>query len=521
MRKNRIFWLLAVILLTAIFPFTAKAAGTVELASVSGVRGETTAVTVQLKSDDVCAGNFSICYDEKELSLVSINTETFSSGYCLANQMSKGTVRVNFVSSMEPLKDQLLCTLFFRITADTPTDGSALTLKELRLYNEFGEQTEASVTAGIVARKTAHLSLDSAKVAKQQAVGIKVRLEGGLPVAGGEFAFRYDPSCFEVGSVKVLDGLGGAVMSWRADNAAGMLRVSFGAAKAVPAGELCSIILQTISKEEKDTAIQLVDAKVYDEDADSLDVMVSGGTLRVTAPSNRTPKLWIVGGALENGRAKIGVVLQGRGKTCGGYCKLRFDASMEAHIEANSAGCVVNQETEAGLIEISWGAALPHDGEQELLVVTFDNVLEGTPIELESVQLYDEDGDRISCVELRSAVFGSMRDITSSLDVKRCAVDETGKSKKYTVAVDVADMRYFSRKKAERIFPVLALYQGAQLEVLSIQTDEVLMNAGVCELLLSAESKEKITSARVFLLDAKQTFLPLGEALSLFISQDL
>ena len=79
--------------------------------------------------------------------------------------------------------------------------------------------------------------------------------------------------------------------------------------------------------------VRLTDVRLYDENSQPLDTSVTDGTISVTAPSSRDPKLWIVGGALQDdGTATVAVVLQGQGVTCGGNFDLCFDSSMKAAI---------------------------------------------------------------------------------------------------------------------------------------------------------------------------------------------
>ena len=199
MRKRVLSCLLAALLIfgAAAAPQQALAAGAVEISSVSGAKGEVVEVSVSLKSDDVYSGNFNIRYDSKVLELVSANSEAAPSIYCVVNGADEGTVRVTFTGVAEPIKDTVLCKLVFRISADTPPDGSAVSVEQLKLYTGDGEPTDASAVAGSVARKVAHLSLSSSKTAEYQAVGVTVRLDGGLHAAGGSFTFTYDPKCFK------------------------------------------------------------------------------------------------------------------------------------------------------------------------------------------------------------------------------------------------------------------------------------------------------------------------------------
>lgn len=513
MKKNVLSCLLAVLLLfgAAAAPQQVFAAGTVEISTVSGAKGEVVDVTVGLKSDDVYSGNFTIRYDSKVLELVSANSEAAPSIYCVVNGADEGTVRVTFTGVAEPIKDTVLCKLVFRITADTPTGGSAVSAEQLRLYNANGVPVDASAIAGSVAKKVAHLSLSSSKTAEYQAVGVTVRLDGGLHAAGGSFTFTYDPKCFQVRSVQALDSLKGAVMTYNVKKD-GVLSVAFSSTKEIADGNLCTIVLQTISKEQADSAVRLTDVRLYDENSQPLDTSVTDGTISVTAPSSRDPKLWIVGGALQDdGTATVAVVLQGRGVTYGGNFELRFGSSMTAEVISSAAGCQVNSES--GKLRVSWASALPYTDEQQLMVIKFSNVQGEQKIGVDAVKLFGVGDTPIDVVDVRPATIEKHDSVTAVVDKKKCSVDESASGKRYTVAVDVADLQHFSSGNAvSTVEPMLALYQGGRLVGLSA-AGTMTLTGGVGELSLSAAAKEDVTEMRVFLMDAGGDYSPLCAAL--------
>lgn len=448
MRKRVLSCLLVALLLfgAAAAPQQALAAGAVEISSVSGARGEVVEVSVSLKSDDVYSGNFNIRYDSGTLALVSARAEKLPSAYCLANDTGAGVVRVTFTGTAEPIRDAVLCTLTFRISDDTPPDGSAVSVEQLRLYTGNGEPTDASAIAGSVAKKTAHLGLSSSETAEHQAVGVTVRLDGGLHAAGGSFTFTYDPKCFQVRSVQPLD------------------------------------------------------------------TSVTDGTISVTAPSSRDPKLWIVGGALQDdGTATVAVVLQGRGVTCGGNFDLCFDSSMKADVESSIAEYQI--ENADGTIHVSWASALPYTDEQQLMVIKFSNVQGEQKIGVDAVKLFGVGDTPIDVVDVRPATIEKHDSVTAVVDKKKCSVDESASGKRYTVAVDVADLQHFSSGNAvSTVEPMLALYQGGRLVGLSA-AGTMTLTGGVGELSLSAAAKEDVTEMRVFLMDAGGDYSPLCAAL--------
>lgn len=513
MKKNVLSCLLAVLLLfgAAAAPQQVFAAGTVEISTVSGAKGEVVDVTVGLKSDDVYSGNFNIRYDSGALALVSARAEKIPSVYCLANDAGAGVVRVTFTGTTEPIRDAVLCTLTFRISDDTPTGGSAVSAEQLRLYNANGVPVDASAIAGSVAKKTAHLGLSSSETAEHQAVGVTVRLDGGLHAAGGSFTFTYDPKCFQVRSVQALDSLKGAVMTHNVKKD-GVLSVAFSSTKEIADGNLCTIVLQTISKEQADSAVRLTDVRLYDENSQPLDTSVTDGTISVTAPSSRDPKLWIVGGALQDdGTATVAVVLQGRGVTCGGNFDLCFDSSMMAEVESSIAEYQIKNA--GGTIHVSWASALPYADEQQLMVIKFSGATDGKKLDCTAVKLYGERGTLIPVVDVRPAMIEKQGGVTAVVDKDNCSVESTSSGKTYTVAVDVADLQHFSSGNAvSTVEPMLALYQGGRLVGLSA-AGTMTLTGGVGELSLSAAAKEDVTEMRVFLMDAGGDYSPLCAAL--------
>ena len=291
-----------------------------------------------------------------------------------------------------------------------------------------------------------------------------------------------------------------------------MLRVSFGAAKALPDGELCTVILQTVTAEPKDSAVNLTDVRLYDENSAPLDTAVTNGTVSVTVPSDRDPKLWIVGGALqEDGTAKVAVVFQGRGVACGGNFELLFDSSMTAEVESQVDACAVG--TEEGRIRVSWGSVLPCDDEQQLMVIKFSNVQGEQKIGFDAVKLFGVGDTPIDVVDVRPATIEKHDSVTAVVDKKKCSVDESASGKRYTVAVDVADMQRFSGHAVSSVTPMLALYQGTRLVGLTL-AEKSNLSSGVGELSLSAESKENVTLMRVFLVETGGGYSPLCAALN-------
>lgn len=510
--KNRVFSLLLAVLLflgSGTLPQQAMASGEIAIGNVSGAKGERVETTVTLKSDDVCSGNFNLHYSPEELELVSAES-VFAFG--VLNVVEPGRIRVSFASTTV-LTDTVLCRLVFRITADTPAAGSAITCESLRLYNADSTPTTGSVTEGSVGKNTVCLGLAGGETAEYQAVSLDVRLSGALTCAGGNFTVTYDPACFEVKSVQSGEGLTGVNFTYRVETP-GTLRVAFSSASGIPGPlTLCRVILQTVTGQEQTSSVALSEVRVYDENSQSLDVTLFDSNISIKAPSDRDPKLWVVGGALEaDGTATIGVVLQGRGSVCGGAFTLRFDEGITAEVIDRESGVVIAEK--AGVLGVSWGSAVPYPGETQLLTLRLSGAAEGAAIDFDAVRLYDEEGANIDVVDVRPSAVSTTQSVTALVDEVTVSAGTDGATR-YDLALDIADVGYYDGALAA-VTPVFALYQGNRLVSLTTAGAEeaAFGDSGVAELTLSAETKEEVTEVRVFLLDADDgTLAPLCAAL--------
>lgn len=504
MKKRTVSLLLtAVLLLGALaVPNKAFAAGTLTLSSVSAARGETVEVAVSLTGDDVCSGNFNICYDADALELVSA-VPAFS--FAVVNETGPGVIRVSF-AGMAVLTDTQLCLLTFRVTADTPADGSALTGENIRLYDENGILTTGSVISGSVGKDTVRLSLSGGDTAQYQAVGVDVKLSGALNCAGGNFTVTYDPDCFEAKSVLAGNGASGVSFTYNVVTP-GTLRVAFSSADPIPACTLCHVIFQTVTGTEQDSAVSLSNARVYDENSKPLDVTRLNSTVSVSAPTDRDPKLWITGGMLsEDGSAEVAVVFQGRGAAYGGNFTLVFDEDLTVEVTSGAASYSAGN----GTLSVSWGSATPYTGETTLLTVRFGNAKAGDEIGFDHVRVYNADSKNIPA-DIRPASLQKAESVIAVIDEERTSTETENGQTTYSVAVDVASAALGSAA-VESVDPVLALYNESGKLVALAAPETVSLTGGVGEMTLSAETSETVGAARVFLLDGGG-YVPLCTAL--------
>ncbi len=509
MKKRSLSLLLAALVLLGAMstPQWAISAGTLTLSNVSAPRGETVEVTVSLVSDDVCSGNFDICYDATTLKLVSAAPVL---AFAVVNETTAGTVRVSFASTTV-LTEAVLCRLTFRVTADTPAEGSPLTVERLRLYDADSALTTGSALSGSVSRDTAVLRLSDQITTAYQAVSLDVELAGALACAGGDFTVTYDPTCFEVRSVLSGDSAAGVSLSWNVVTP-GTLRVAFSSAAMIPACTLCRVVLQTVTDTQKVSAVTLSDARMYDENSQPVDVTLTGGTVQIAAPSDRDPKLWVVGGTLDDsGAADLAVVFQGRNVACGGNFTLTLpeNAAVTVADSSGSVQCAVDN----GVWKVSWGSATPYTGEITLLTLRLTGGNAGDTVGFDSVRVYGEDGEFITadvrpCC-LRSG--DSDESVAAVIDEERTKTVKTDTGATVcTVAVDVASAA-LGENAVETVSPVLALYDDNG-RLVALKTDTVSLSGGVGEVVLTAETAEDVAAARVFLLDGDGDYAPLCAA---------
>ena len=492
------------LLLSFTVPQRSLAAGTLELSKVSGAQGDTVVMDVRLTSDDVYSGNFNIRFDSTALRLTAVEKNSALMG--AVNQTEDGTVRVSFAQT-SLLTDTTLCTLTFQVTADTAVSGSSVYCEQVRLYDLDGIPVSASVIHGTVSRDCAWLRLDSGETAEHQAVRAEVSLAGALAPFGGNFSISYDPALLKPTSVLPLEGAAKAAFTYNLETP-GIVRISFAAASAAKAGPLCAVVFHTIGSAGKTCGLTMSDAQLYDEESRPLDTEISNGSISIVLPSDRDPKLWVVGGALQSdGTAVASLLLQGRGLVHGGQFTLRYMESMELEILEN-AGCTVSQEE--GALHIALASDTPFGDDVSVLTVKFSGAQEST-LSLTDVCLYDGDSKQISVVDIRPGKITALAQLTAVAD--DVTVISAGGHQTVTIAVDVADICYGAEEPTLSVIPILALYENGKLKGLDMQS-AVALTGGVSEFSLSASSTGTITEYRVLLLDCVQAMKPLCEALS-------
>jgi len=502
--KKRLFPLLLVLtlLLTLCTPFAQAEGRTLSITSASGRAGETVSVQVRL-TGSVYSGRFELAYDADELELLQWSGA--DGAMCVFNHEQPGLLLVTFVSTTA-LENTSLCTLQFRVSAATPETGSALTLKSIRLYDETGTSVPATAEKGSISRSTARLTLSREQTVESRSVRMTVRLEGELSPAGGNFTLQYDPDCLQLTSVLKLHP-SVELLTWN-EPQPGTVHVSFSGTQPLSTGELCAAMFRTVGTAGDTSAVTLTDVRMYDTDGKSIDASAEDGSVDVVLPSDRAPKLWAVGGAIQpDGSAVVSVVLQGRGIVCGGSFTLTYDQSLSVQAEP-AGGCQINAEP--GKLRASFASATPVADQVSLLKLTIQNAVPGA-IDLSNVIFRDDSGSRIAAADVRPTTLSYTTSAAAFAGTLRA--DTSAGQTQYLLDVDVSDMRAGTPEARTEFTCLLALYDSDGLmEGLSVQKIAA-SDTGVNELTLTASASKTPAYAKVFLLSDASAGLPLCGAL--------
>ena len=470
------------------------ATGKLTVTSVSGEAGEQVVVEVLLSSDDVCSGNFNVRFSSKTLQLVSAQK---GDGNWLGtvNEKEVGLVRVSFAQT-EPLTEATLCYLTFKVLSKTPAAGSKVYLEQVRLYNKDSEVVSSELEFGTISRDCVWYSLRDASTVENQDVRAEIDLVGTLQPAGGGFTLYYDEKLLKATGILPLTGLEEAQIDYNLE-IPGEVRIAFASDAPLEAGKLCAVVFQTLGNAGDVAYLDLDDVRAYDIHSNPLDASYSYSDIYIVLPTELDPKLWFVGGALSETETATGsVVIQGRGKVCGGQFTLCYDSTISAEVTP-AAGVEVQQEH--GLIHVSWARETPMLEPETLITISFSQAFE-SPVTFDSnVRIYDSDSQRISIVDIRPGAITAEEKVHVTVDDVETTSSESGSS--VTIAVDLADATFFTEEKLEQVMPMLALYSNGKFLGTAAATDTS-FESGVAEISLTLSSAETLTDYGVFILDA-------------------
>lgn len=492
--------LFALILCVLLLPFpAASATGTVTVASVSAPAGSAAQVEVRLESVDVCSGNMNLNYDPSALRLLS--AEATGDFYCIANKKSDGVIRLSFMS-LEVISDSVLCTLTFTVLPGA--EEEKITASSVKLYDSNSAPVSTSVITGSVTKSTVLLGVRCPDTAPYQSVKAVVSLGGQLSPAGGCFDLTYDPGCLSLVSVKPLADKTGARFEYNIKSP-GLASVTFVAPTSFPMGDLCALVFDTVGNSGSTSSVQFSNVRMYDEESSPLDVTLGSASISVLVPSKEDPKLWAVGGSIEDGSATVGVVMEGRGIVCGGSFTLVYDTRMDA--EVLSAGkCQISAGN--GRVRVSLADYAPGDAAEELLSVRFKNAREGYSVGFESAKLYTGQSVPVTVVDIRPVLLSKSLTVTPAIDEVEEKVE--GNVTTVSLKVDVADKLFYSEKESSDFVPMAAAYdEEGRMTGLS-RAEETVFKDGISETELTIKAKGPVDTVSVFVVDAENS-VPLCE----------
>lgn len=501
--------LLAVVLtLSLLAPPLSVRAGSLTVTSVTGARGDETAVELRLDSQEVCSGSLNVLFDSTKLEFVSAERSA-ESGQGAVNLTAPGKLRVNFAST-EPLTQPVLCRLTFRITADTPTAGTPITLDGVRLYDQNAKVVSTSLEMGSVTRSCAWLEMSSSETVEGQAARVELQLSGSPLPAGGSLTVVYDPAVLKPTAVIPLDQTSGVRLTQNLSES-GKVYLSFASTAAIPAGKLCALVFQAVGQSDSSTQLSLEDACLFDENGAAIDSGVVSGTIGVVLPEQNDPKLWVLGGAIQaDGTAKLGVRVDGRGLVCGGQFTLDLSGMTVQKVEADSS-VVWNCGDSGKTLEFSWASAAPMMDETMLATVTLSGAVGGTYLTPKNVYLFDAGGNSIGRFDARRGLVSAHAEITAAADTAQTVKTDAGTS--VSLAVDVSDVRYYTDEQVSLVTCVLALYDSnGRMTGVGMQTARPLED-GTAELQLTADASLPADSYRVIVMESGQ-LIPAGAAVS-------
>jgi hypothetical protein len=502
MNKKLRFALALTLALTLLLPQYICAAGRLTVTSVSGKRGEQVAVEVCLTGDDVCSGNFNIRFDSDSLQLVSA-AKGDGSWFGSVNEKEAGLVRVSFAQT-EPLTDAVLCRLIFQVTADTPAQGTTVSIDSTRLYNAASKLVDSSLEFGTVTRDCAWFTLACGDTVEGQSVRAEISMIGTLQPCGGNFTLTYDANVLRATGVLALNALNGRQMTYNLEEE-GVVRIAFAGDQPVKNGKLCAVIFQAIGTAGSTTELELTDIRAYDENSNAMDTAVSSGWIDVVIPSEADPKLWVVGGSLnDDGTASASILLQGRGEVCGGQFSLTYDPSISVEIQAESG---VEYRQEAGVLHVSWASETPSVAAKTLITIHFSNAFESELTFGGNVRVYDSESKQIGVVDIRSGAITAAEQVHLTVDDAEVVSSDTGSE--VSVSVDLADANFFTEEQVSQVTPMLALYHNGRLLGITVASPTALDN-GIAEVSLSASADTEVSGYTVFV--AGNTSIPLCTA---------
>ena len=279
-------------------------------------------------------------------------------------------------------------------------------------------------------------------------------------------------------------------------------------------GRFCAVIFEAVGEAESNTELTLTEIRLRDENEKLLDHAVAVGSVSIQMPGEADPKLWVVGGAIEeNGGATVSVVLQGSRRVSGGQFSLSFDAAMQAEIKG---GTDVICSEENGTVKLAWAGVEPEADKRTLLTIHFAAPKEGSAIRFGSdVRLYDSNDKQIGVVDIRPAEITAVSRVTAMVD--EIKVESKGEVTEVTAVVDFADASFYTETPTERVVPMMAVYENGRMTGI-VRADSLALSEGTAEAALSVNAKGGFDDCQVFLVSDDAAVQPLCAALQVNLS---
>ena len=525
-KQGALLWLLSALLcLTLCIP--AGAAGTTGallfVENGGAARGETFAMAVTLAGGaGVWGGNLDVTYDPAALTLVSVEAGELLSGalfQCNPNYTDH-SARVSFAASAALEGDGTVCVLTFRVREEAPLTDTRVSLENARLYDNNAEACAVTTVSGQAAVWYSGLAVRSVEAVRGQSVRVALDLTGELDPAGGSFTIVYDPDQMTAGTVVASSLLKGYSLVSN-ETTKGRIQVTWaGTYPLKERGTLCTITFHISQEAVGDPEIGVENLRAYDENATALDTVAQGGSVTLLTPTEDSPKLWLVGGAIdpENLTASVNVVLEGRGVICGGQFTLTYPTdrcTLISHQIQMGSG-VVNDET-AGRLVVSWADATPAAESQVLLHLEFQvDAVSAVSLELAQATMLKSDGAAVSNVDIRNGKLlpGSLIYQAPAVDSAEVTVNGAGTAVEAVLdlasAQDLTALVSYSAEDAPSL--LVAFYEDGRMKTLSRQEFSVEMDKnGIAQITVSASCAGTADRFRVFLLGEGGTLLPLAE----------
>lgn len=497
-------------------PARAEERSTVAVTSETVLKGETVTLEVKLNSaTEISGGSMNIRYDNSVLTLQNVEALTWDGGLVQVNKKyTEDTVRAVLAGISALPTECTLLTLTFAVSKTAKPGTYPVVLEEVTLYDTAPSAVLYQVQNGGVTVPCVKLRVQTVEAVASQAVKVQVLLEEGLYPDGGSFNIHYDASQLTAGTVVKGSALPNSTVL-TANPKDGVIPVFWAGTESAGIGVLCTLTFSVKSGVSGMLPISIQDVTVYDENAAPMDVTGENGAIQIVAPTDVSPKLWVVGGVTsEGGMATVGVVMEGRGVICGGGFTLTYDAEVceltdveippeiESLAVVNSSladGTAGGEKESPGTVRFIWAGAAPSVNSQLMLKLHFKVSTIGSELTLSNVQMLDADAAAVANVDLRHGV---IRDSDTVLQLPNTSVDAaiTATGTTVSAVVDVANAMQFSGGTQD-VRILMGLYENGQMKLVEVDQNSIVFDEnGIASILIETACTGQATLVKIFFL---------------------